>query len=307
MDGTRSALIIASDSYTDPGLRQLRSPASDARALTAVLQDPTIGNFQVQTLMNEPAHAITLAVEEFFDNRQPDDLLLVHFSTHGVKGKEGELYFATSNTILGRLGATAVPASFVTSCMNRGRSRRVVLLLNCCYAGAFERGLIARADEDMGISERFNGRGRIVITASRAMEYAFEAGELVDTLKPSSSVFTSALIEGLETGDADQDQDGRIGLNELYEYVYDKVREATPNQTPSKWAFGVEGELYIAQRSRPVTIPAPLPSELQRAIDNPLPAIRAAAVPQLEIALSDRHAGLRLAARLGSPRESWRL
>ena len=27
MDGTRSALIIASDDYTDPGLRRLRAPA----------------------------------------------------------------------------------------------------------------------------------------------------------------------------------------------------------------------------------------------------------------------------------------
>jgi hypothetical protein len=33
MDGTRSALIVANEQYTDPGLRRLRAPASDARAL----------------------------------------------------------------------------------------------------------------------------------------------------------------------------------------------------------------------------------------------------------------------------------
>jgi len=47
-------------------------------------------------------------------------------------------------------------------------------------------------------------------------------------------------------------------LDELYDYVYDKVRAATPNQTPGQWTFGVQGELVIARRARPVTTPAPL-------------------------------------------------
>ena len=92
--GKRSALIIASDDYTHTGLKRLRAPASDARALAAVLRDPGIGDFEVRTLLNEPAHEVNLAVEEFFADRQPDDLLLLHFSGHGVKDEDGELYFA---------------------------------------------------------------------------------------------------------------------------------------------------------------------------------------------------------------------
>ncbi len=296
--GTRSALIVASDAYTDPGLRQLRAPASDARALAAVLQDPGIGEFEVRTLLNEPAHVINLAVEEFFADRRPGDLLLVHFSGHGVKDEDGELYFAASNTVLRRLGATAVAAEFVSRRMNRSRSRRVVLLLDCCYAGAFGRGLVARAGVEMGIEQQFGGRGRAVITASSAMEYAFEAGELADARELGPSVFTSALVEGLETGEADRDQDGLVGLDELYDYIYDKVRAVTPNQTPGKWTFGVEGELHIARRSRPVTMPAPLPSELQHGIESPLAGIRAGAVHELAGILRGSHAGMALAAQL---------
>jgi hypothetical protein len=298
MDGTRSALIVANDKYADPGLRRLRAPASDARALTAVLQNPEIGDFEVCTLLNEPTHVINLAVEDFFADRQPGDLLLVHFSGHGVKDEEGELYFAASNTMLGRLGATAVAAQFVSRRMYRSRSKKVVLLLDCCYAGAFERGLVARAGIDMGIEQHFGGRGRAVITASSAMEYAFEAGELADTRELPPSVFTSALVEGLESGEADRNQDGMVGLDELYAYVYDKVRAATPNQTPGKWTFGVEGELYIARRSRPVTTPAPLPPELRQAIENPLARVRGGAVEELARMLRGQHAGMVLAARL---------
>jgi DNA-binding beta-propeller fold protein YncE len=298
MDATRSALIVASEEYTDPGLRRLRAPASDARALAAVLGDPEIGGFEVRTLLNEPAHVINLAVEEFFADRRPGDLLLMHYSGHGIKDEDGELYFAASNTVLGRLGATAVTAEFVSRRMNRGRSRRVAVLLDCCYAGAFERGLAARAGTNVGIEQQFGGRGRVVITASSAMEYAFEAGELTAAEEAPPSVFTSALVQGLQTGEADRDQDGLVGLDELYDYVYEKVRTATPHQTPGKSVLGMEGEFYIARRSRPVTTPATLPTELQQAIDSPLTGVRVAAVQELARMLRGRHAGLVLAAQL---------
>jgi Caspase domain len=298
VDGTRSALIVAADDYTDPGLRRLRAPAADAQALAGVLREPGIGGFQVRTLLNQPAHEVNLAVEEFFADRRPDDLLLLHVSCHGVKDEDGELYFAAANTQLRLLGATGVAAEFVNRRMNRSRSRRVVLLLDCCYAGAFERGLTARAGAEVGIEERFGGRGRAVITASSAMEYAFEGDELADARELAPSVFTSALVEGLRTGDADRDQDGLVALDELYDYVYDKVREATPNQTPGKWTFGVQGELVIARRARPVTTPVPLPPELQEAIDSPFAGVRAGVVPELARLLRSRHAGMALAARL---------
>jgi hypothetical protein len=294
----RVALIIANNEYQDPGLQRLRAPAHDAEALARVLRDPEIGAFDVRTLLDEPEHAIREAVAELFADRRPEDLLLLHFSCHGVKDEGGELYFAATNTKLRLLGATAVAAEFVNRCMSRSRSRRVVLLLDCCYAGAFERGMAARAGAAVGIEERFGGRGRAVITASSAIEYAFEGDELADVQERRPSVFTSALVEGLETGEADRDQDGHVALDELYDFVYDRVREATPNQTPGKWTYAVQGDLYIARRSRPVTRPAPLPADLQQAIESSLVRIRAGAVQELERLLRGRHEGLALAARL---------
>ncbi|HEX4813603.1 MAG TPA: caspase family protein, partial [Nonomuraea sp.] len=297
--GRRMALIVANDEYRDPGLRRLRAPAQDADALARVLGDRAIGGFDVRTLLNEPTGVINEAVEEFFADRNPDDLLLLHFSGHGVKDDNGELYFATPTTKLNRLGATAVSAEFVNRRMSRSRCRRIVLLLDCCYAGAFARGALPRAGTDVHVEEQFGGRGRVVITASNALEYAFDGLDLADTQEATSpSVFTSALVEGLETGEADRDQDGYVGIHELYDFVYDRVRSVVPGQTPGKWTFDLQGELVIARRGRPVDRPAPLPPELQEAVDHPIATIRAGTIEELDRLRHSRHAGLALAARL---------
>jgi len=303
LGGGRHALIVANHDYQDAGLRRLRAPAHDAEQLARVLRDQAIGGFDVQTVLNESAPVINEAVEEFFADRSPDELLLLYFSGHGVKDEDGELYFAAAPTKLNRLAATGVAADFVNRRMNRSRSRRVVLLLDCCYAGAFQRGMVTRGGTGVGIEQRFGGRGRAVITASSAMEYAFEGLELTEgAAGEGPSVFTSALIEGLRTGDADRDQDGFIGLDELYDYIHDRVTSVTPNQTPGKWTFDLQGDMHIARRATPITAPLPLPHGLQEAIDHPLPGIRAGAVTELERLMRGTHAGLALAARFNLQR-----
>ena len=269
-----AALIIASSDYQDSDLRRLRAPAQDAERLAGVLADPAIGGFEVKTLLNEPSHLLNLAIEDFFADRHRDDLLLLYVSCHGVKDDDGRLYFAAGNTRLTRLGATAVAAAFVNEQMTRSRSRRIVLLLDCCYSGAFPRGFLARGDKRMDIKERFDGRGRAILTASSAMEYSFEGDQLSG--EGMRSVFTSALVEGLETGMADLDLDGRVSVDELYDYVFDKVRDDTPNQTPSKWITDVQGRLYIARAK-----PRELPADLKRATESRSPDKRAAAVSEL--------------------------
>ncbi len=139
-----------------------------------------------------------------------------------------------TNTRPNRLGSTAVPADFVQRCMRASRSRSIVLLLDCCYGGAFSQGVAVRAAGDVNVLDSFpggrlgGGRGRAVITASSAMEYAFEGDQLADDRARAPSVFTAALVEGLATGDADRDEDGWVSLNELYDYVFDRVRDAQP-------------------------------------------------------------------------------
>ncbi|MDR7275994.1 caspase family protein [Catenuloplanes atrovinosus] len=291
MSARREALIIAIDEYADPGLRRLRAPAHDADELGAVLADPEIGGFTVRRLRNAPAHEISEVLEEFFADRTSDDVLLVHFSGHGLKGADGALHLAATNTKLNRLAATSVAAEFVNRQMTASRSRRIVLLLDCCYAGAFARGLLPRAGAaDLGIEEQLAGRGRAVITASSAVQFAFE-GDAATTVRRRPSVFTGVLVQGLRSGDADRDGDGIVTLDEMYDHVYAGVRAVTPHQTPGKWVFDMQGSLPIARR--PAT-PRPAPSARVRPLSRVTAAVRRS--PGRAVA-----AGLACALAAGTP------
>ena len=299
MSGQRKALIIANDEYEQAALRNLLAPAADAEALGRVLGDPQIGCFAVQVARNEPSHLIQAQIEELFSESRSDDVLLLHFSGHGLKSESGELFFAAPNTRPNRLGSTAVSADFVQRCMRASRSRSVVLLLDCCYGGAFGQGSTVRAAGDVNVLDSFpqgrlgGGRGRAVITASNAMEYAFEGDRLADDQHRRPSVFTSALVEGLSTGDADRDEDGWVSLDELYDYVFDKVQEQNPHQSPSRH-FELEGELYVARSRRRRVRPAPIPPDLLAAITDPNMYTRRGAVNELQSRLASEE--LRVAA-----------
>jgi hypothetical protein len=294
--GRREALIVAADSYADPKLRALRAPARDAAELARVLGDPEVGDFQVDVSLNEPDHVVRRRLSEFFRDRDRDDLLLLHVSGHGLKDEDGTLYFASSNTAVEHLEATAIPSEFVNRQMTKSRSRRIVLLLDCCFGGAFARGMVHRAGESLAIREEFEGQGRVVLTASRAMEYAFEGESREGDAQPS--IFTSAIVKGLASGEADTDGDSRISIDELYDYVYDRVREATPNQTPSKWTFDVQGDLYVARSPFSQPEPVPLPVELTAALESPFANVRAGAVAELAGLLASADARLAAAARV---------
>ena len=290
MSGQRKALIIANDEYEQEALHNLLAPGADAEALGRVLGDAQIGDFCVQVVRNEPSYVIEARIEDLFSESRPDDLLLLHFSGHGLKSESGELFFAAANTKPNRLGSTAVSADFVQRCMRDSRSRSIVLLLDCCYGGAFAQGVKVRAAGDVNVLDSFpqgrsGGRGRAVITASSAMEYAFEGDRLADDQHQRPSVFTGVLVEGLITGDADRDEDGLVSLNELYDYVFDKVRERNPHQTPSR-QVELEGELYLARSRRRRIRPAPIPPDLQAAITDPNMYTRRGAVHELQSRLA---------------------
>lgn len=257
MSGARSALVIATTTHADAMLERLASPTTDALALAAVLGDTAIGDFDTDVLINAATATVTERLETFFlADRRPDDLLLLYITGHGVKDPSGRLFFAMTDTRHDRLRSTAVPAAFIHDVAQECRARSQVVMLDCCYAGAFLAGV--KGDDRVGSTEALQGRGRAVLTATDALQYAFQ-GEVVEG-RAAPSVFTAAIVEGLRDGGADVDGDGVVSVDDLYDFVYERVTTQRPDQRPSKTIFEGQGAIVIARVPRAESAQAPPPA-----------------------------------------------
>ena len=280
MVGRRVALLVATDRYQDTGLSRLAAPATDARQLAAVLRDIRIAGFEVTTLYNKPHYVVGRAIGNFYRDRRGNDLTLLYFTGHGVKGEDGQLYLAMTDTDRENLPFTGVPSEQIRAAMEGSRSRQKVLVLDCCYAGAFPVGLGIKGDPSVHALEQLGGRGCVVLTSSDAMQLSFEGNQVTETGLASlrsgpSSLFTRFLIEGLRTGKADLDGDGDITLDELYSYVHDRVTDEQPLQRPKK-KEDIEGRICFAQN-----IYWTIPSRISDAVNGPYPPGKLSALEEL--------------------------
>jgi uncharacterized caspase-like protein len=99
---------------------------------------------------------------------------------------------------------TAIPATALHEQMEDSRSKYQVLVLDCCFSGAFRKGLTLKDDGGVDVRSQLGGTGSAIFTASNSTQYAFQRDDL------PLSVYTQFFVEGIEKGAADLDGDGRI-------------------------------------------------------------------------------------------------
>ncbi|HEY5961614.1 MAG TPA: caspase family protein, partial [Polyangiaceae bacterium] len=298
--GRRLALLVGTTRYDDVELTTLSAPEADLRGLSNVLRAKDTCCFDdVRLMLNATLSRLSVAVCEFFSDGRSDDLLLLYYSGHGAVDSRGCLYLCTRDTRKSLLRATALPASLIRNEMDNCRSRTQVLVLDCCHAGAFERE--AKAPEvgvSVGTKTAFEGTGvgRVVLTASDATEFALQGQSLAGVQHPS--LFTHYLIEALRTGIADVNGDGLVTIDELYEYVYNRVLEANPNQTPGKWTYKQHGGIVLAKNPMPKARHDLLDRRFVEVLRSSAPcALREAAALEIIQCLKDARPSVALAAR----------
>ncbi len=239
------ALLIGVSEYL-PEFPALHSAVKDVEAMKEVLGNSAMGGFdEIKVLKNSNRQQIEKAIYELFDDRDRDDVLLFYFSGHGVLSRESHLLLTTPETYKGKreiVPYTVVTASYLQAQMNNSFSQRLVVILDCCYSGAFTKlkGITAKGDENIDIKAELGGKGRAILMSSSSTQSSFESkgSEL--------SIYTKYLVEGIKTGAADTDGDGKISADELHQYVSGKVHKESPAMTP-QFAPVLEGyRIYLA-------------------------------------------------------------
>ncbi|MCC5638619.1 SUMF1/EgtB/PvdO family nonheme iron enzyme [Nostoc sp. CHAB 5844] len=237
------ALLIGISEYQEPTLAPLPNAVNDVEAMQRVLLNPEMGGFDdVKVLKNPQRQEMEDAIYNLCGDRQKEDLLLFYFSGHGITIGSGDFYFSSSITKKNKgtlVLPTAVAATSVHRYMNDSKSKRQVVILDCCFSAAFAKGLTTKDSGNIDLQQQLGGEGRAILTATTSTQYAFESDGL------DLSIYTHYLVEGIEKGAADKDEDGLIAVDELHDYAKSKVQEASPAMTP---------ELYYIKKGEPIIL-----------------------------------------------------
>jgi WD40 repeat protein/energy-coupling factor transporter ATP-binding protein EcfA2 len=254
----RHALVIGIDAYAG-GIPPLDSARKDAEAVAAVLADAH--GYAVTSLLD--GEATRDAVTGFLTKTIPSHLtaetpFLVYFAGHGVaegsdgsKGPQG--YLILQDAELGNQD-TWLSMDLFRGAIDALDCRHLLVVLDCCYAGAFrwatatrDIGLVGRQTLYESVYQRFlDGTAWQALTSASATQRAADASTGFPNLRGADdqghSPFAAALIDGLagaaDTSTVQFPADGVITATELYQYVANCLLPASDQamvQTPGIW------------------------------------------------------------------------
>lgn len=197
----RRALIVGIDDYP---AAPLRGCVKDATAIGQILTKNEDGspNFECRVLTSPPVSITKGVLREQLEHLFADeaDVALFYFSGHGTYDNLGG-YLVTEDA---KKYAEGVPMSDVLNLANIAKKvREVVILLDCCFSGAF--GQLPAIANDAAVLRE----GISVLTASRAGQVSVEI--------LGGGLFTQ-LVRGALSGGA-SDVIGKVTIASIYAYV----------------------------------------------------------------------------------------
>jgi hypothetical protein len=248
------ALVVGVGAYQDASL-SAPVTAGDAQALSSVLQDPEFAGYpagQVRLLTGPEAtrRGVLQALGDLATASKPESTVVIFVCGHGVPAPGGGYRFLTHDAR--RTAAnTYAPSTVVTNdelvaSIQNIAAQKVLVLLNTCFAGVVAGNLAPAEPDDLPgapppdqvVDELLaTGEGRVIISACRSTQRSwFHPGA-------NLTVFTEALLEGLQGSQSIANRQGYIGVFELYSYVFDRVSAGV-----KKLAASVDQEPVITIR-----------------------------------------------------------
>ncbi|MGG6268631.1 caspase, EACC1-associated type [Leptolyngbya sp. AN03gr2] len=234
MTSKRVALLIGVSEYGD-GYDPLPGVVRDVEEMQRVLQER--GEFTIEPpLLNPDPQQMREKIDRFFaSSASKEDVLLLYFSGHGALDRNAgkDLFLTTCQTRKEQnhlVEATAIEASFLHRHMQNSRSRKIIVILDCCFSGAFA-NLLKKGD-DLVAFERLSVRGSVVLASSSPNEVSYQPKGSAIEERPLS-LYTRFLIEGME-GLAQQQKREWIVAQDLHEYAVRKIQTEYAAATPPK-------------------------------------------------------------------------
>ncbi len=212
------ALVVGVASYNH--MPVLRYTDDDAYRIHSFLKSPEGGALpdeQIRILIDEEATLTNIksAMEDVFFRAGPNDMVLLYFSGHGLKGAFLPIDFDGFNNKLLHEDVAAI--------LKKSPAKYKLCIADACHSGSL---LAMRSASAQAILTSYYDNlaqakaGTALIMSSKSEETSLESSGL------RQGVFTHFLIRGLK-GEADKDDNRIVSVEELFNYVYENVRTYT--------------------------------------------------------------------------------
>ncbi len=223
----------------------------DIDQMAEVLRTRAIHNYNLISACTElnlsvDKNSMLARLNELANSARPQDRLVIYFSGHGFRGKDGQLYLAPIDCDPQKPEATGVPIQTVRERLAATKAGFTLLILDACHAGE-EGGAVSAKDLGEPFRELPNA---VTIASSKGSQPSLIWAE------KEQSLFSYWLCQALK-GHADTNGDSSIDIDELYNYVHDQVtktskrmgREQTPVRIVRSGTAGVPVVLRLKPQS----------------------------------------------------------
>ncbi|MGB5622691.1 MAG: caspase family protein [Gammaproteobacteria bacterium] len=235
------ALLIGIDDYTSPSLikKELKYAKADALSLEEALEDR---DWDTVALVDAAADRGRIIRELYKLSLKagPSDKVLIYFAGHGVRDPRGKgnTYWVTTDATVENLVSDGIRLNHILEYVNEIGAQEKMVILDHCYSGDFDAG-----PGDGGTNSRDVGEEATVRINERDL-YPEEVKSLEDYKQPrlvimaaargpayeddawGHGMFTKAILDTLNDPESDDDpQDGKISLDELWDYLKDSIDE----------------------------------------------------------------------------------
>lgn len=231
------AVVVGIEQYQQK-LPQADFAAHDAEIMGQYLTK-TLGYAEenVVVLLND--RATRTGVEKYIEGWLPDrvekdDAVFIYFSGHGAPNpKTGKAFLVPYDGDPAFVEQTGYPLDRLYDRLAALPAKEIVVMLDSCFSGAGGRSVIAKGMRPMVLSVEnpVLAKGKVVVLAASS---GVQVSSTYD--QKSHGLLTYFFLKGL-SGAADRNQDGRVELGEVFEYLKPQVertarRDFHNEQTP---------------------------------------------------------------------------
>ena len=231
------AVVVGISSYNH--MQALKYTDDDAYRMYAFLKSPEGGALtdnQINILIDEDAtkEKIMRAMKSTFAKAGENDLVLIYFSGHGLRGSFLPIDFDGFQNKLEH--------DEINEILESSPAKYKLVIADACHSGsllAMKSGETRNILEDYYKSLSQADAGTALIMSSKSDETSLESSGL------RQGVFSHFLIRGLK-GEADLDNNKIVSIQELFDFVDENVRAYTMNRQSPLIKGDYDGKMTVS-------------------------------------------------------------